>query len=68
MVAVIRPFRFEQYYWRKDNYCIEAKIDHTVVNAYKENLAYWKWHHLSDGKDIPVECMKTTSNTTETGK
>lgn len=59
-VVAIRPFPNERYYWRKDDYCIEAVIDRVIVNSYKESLATWKWHHLSDGKEIPTECRKST--------
>jgi hypothetical protein len=68
LVIAIRPNTFEYYYWRKDDYCIEAKFDYAIVNVYKENLIYWKWHHMSDGKDIPVECRKQETTTISTEK
>jgi hypothetical protein len=58
MIFAIRPFPFEYYYWRKGDYCIEARIDRAILHAYKESLVYWKWHHMSDGKEIPTECKK----------
>ena len=57
-VIAIRPYPPEYYYWRKADYCIEAKLDHTFDHAYKNRLIYWRWHHMSDGKEIPIECGK----------
>lgn len=56
--VAIRPYPPEVYYWRKDDYCIEAKFDRTIDRSYRKRLLYWRWHHLSDGKDIPAECKK----------
>jgi hypothetical protein len=56
LTVAIRPYPPEYYYWRKSDYCIEAKIDHTFESAYRGRLVRWKWHHLSDGKEIPSEC------------
>lgn len=58
IVVAIRPYPPEYYYWRKDDYCIEAKFDHTLVGAYRNRLIYWRWHHMSDGKGVPAECRK----------
>lgn len=56
LTVAIRPYPLEQYYWIKDEYCIQANIDYTFEHAYKGKMLRWKWHHLSDGKDIPNEC------------
>lgn len=70
IAVTIRPYPFEYYYWRKDDYCIEAKFDHAILNAYNGSMIYWKWHHMSDGNDMPEECSKpkTTNISTETTK
>ena len=68
VVIAIRPYPFEYYYWRKADYCIEAKFEYSIVNAYDGSMVYWKWHHMNDGEDIPTECNKpeTAAVTTET--
>ncbi|GEM_PF-6923089 len=63
MVVAIRPYPFEYYYWRKEDYCIEAKIDTVLSHAYRESLIYWNWHHMNDGKNIPPECTLQTKKT-----
>jgi len=58
LVIGIRPYPPEYFYWRKENYCIEAKFDHTFDHAYKNRMLFWRWHNMSDGKEIPTECRK----------
>lgn len=55
-VIVIRPYAPEYYYWRKENYCIEAYIDKTFDQGYKKRVLSWKWYENNDKTPSPEIC------------
>lgn len=43
IVIAIRPDIPETYYFKKGNYCVEARMDRTIFDSYRSHMAWWDW-------------------------
>ena len=47
VLIAMRPDTPKIYYFEKDNYCIKAAVDRTIVNGYEPYMYSWEWEENS---------------------
>jgi len=52
----VKPLPTEDYYWLKEDYCIQASIDRQMMNGYQTHMFSWTWHYLGKSAPIPDGC------------